>query len=278
MTIRIIDTHCHLSSSQYSRQVVQKILDKISANEIYVINVGYDRKTNEKVLSFTQNKNILGVSIGFHPNYAISTNQDDLDWMREKLRENQEKIIAIGEIGLDYYRGDQEDIELKKKQKEILVEQIKLAKKYSKPVIIHVRGKGAHKDLKKIIEEENLKRFLIHCYDQDLELMKDYAKNFSECYFSFSGVITFKNCQNFLLQAAKESEISRILVETDSPWLAPQNFRGQKNHPENVLYVLEKIANLKNIEKEKLAEIIFQNTLTFFNLEKVIFYGKKTSD
>lgn len=187
----------------------------------------------------------------------------------EKLiQKNKQKIIGIWEIGLDYHYLDEENEIHKNRQKEIqkifFERQIKLANKYNLPVIIHSRDSKADtfKCLKKFVPN----KFVVHCYSENLEFAKQIIELSPNSFIGFAGMITYKNAEN-IREVIKNIPLKRILVETDDPFLAPQEFRWQTNYPAYVKLVLDKVKELREENAEIVENTIWQNSLNFFNLK-----------
>ncbi|MBB1565208.1 TatD family hydrolase [Candidatus Gracilibacteria bacterium] len=278
--MKIIDTHCHPYLNR--KKSLNDILENFFKNsgEAMII-IGTDLENSlESVKIAKQNKNIF-VTIGIHP---CDIGKLDLEETIEKLeniyKENKEKIVAIGEIGLDYYRIEKDSekffesgkikdkqkyiSETKIKQKYFFEAQINLAKKLNLPIVIHNRE--SKDDIFEILKKLDFKNFVFHCFSENLnfaEKLLDFAPN---AMISFSGIVTFKSAEN-VREAAKNLPLKNILAETDSPYLTPVPFRGkQENEPIFTRYVIEEIANLRNENVEKIAESIFQNSKNFFNI------------
>lgn len=258
-SLSFFDTHCHLSSEDYDDFQVNSIINESKKNQVkYIINVGYDMFTNKRLIDQSkENENFLFSAIGIHPNSNEDLNEENLVWMEEKII--SEKIIAIGEIGLDYYRiytsVDKQNIFFEK--------QLLLAKKYNLPVLLHIRD--AFEDAYKIISNVGIKNGVLHCFTGDYTT----ARKFLDLgfYISFSGVITFPKSE-VLHEVISMMPIDKILVETDSPYLSPVPVRGIKNYPWNVKYNIEKIAFIRGFSFENMSEIVFFNTLKFLSLAK----------
>ena len=244
----IIDTHCHLD-------VYDNIDEVISRFDGIMITSGYDDKSNLKVLKLVNKyPNVYG-TLGIHPEEA--SNNYDLNIIIDNI--NNDKIVAIGEIGLDYhYTKDNIN-----KQQELLKKQLDIAKKYNKSVVVHSRD--AIMDTYNILSDYNLKG-VIHCYSGSIEM----AHKFIQLGYKIGvgGVLTFKNGKK-LREVVNNISISDILSETDSPYITPEPFRGQVNEPKNVYYVLEKLAELKNIKKEEIIKKTSSNALEIFNISNL---------
>lgn len=244
-----IDTHCHLEKKEYN---VEEIIKNIENNIIIVS--GYNDESNIEVIELIDRyPNVYG-TIGIHPSDIKTSNISIV----EKYV-NHSKIVGIGEIGLDYHYG-KEDIEL---QKEMFIKQIDIARKYNKPVVIHSRD--ASSDTLEIIKQNSDVNYTMHCYSYSLETANILLKY--NVMFGIGGVVTFKNSKE-LKKVVENIPINNILLETDSPYLTPEPYRGEKNEPKNVLLVAEKIAELKNISKEEVLKITTKNAIERYNIKR----------
>jgi len=194
--------------------------------------------------------------VGIHPHNASQFNQEVLNKLR-KLSENP-KVVAIGEIGLDYYRN----LSPRQAQKEAFKDQLSLAEELELPVVIHDRE--AHADILEILSKfQGKTNIIMHCFSGSKEMAEQCVK--SNFYISFAGPVTFPNSHN-LHEIAKWIELDKILLETDSPWLAPQDMRGKRNEPAFLTFTAKKIAELKGISMDKLAEATTENAKELFQL------------
>ena len=245
----LIDTHCHLSNDDYEN------LDQIIKNmEGIMITSGCNDKTNKEVLELVEKyPNVYG-TLGIHPEEIDNLTNDSFKIIEENV--NNPKIVAIGEIGLDYYWVKDN----KEEQKELFKKQLDLAKKYNKPVIIHSRD--SIKDTYDILKKYNLKG-TIHCFSSSLEMAKEFIKLGYK--IGIGGVLTFKNSLK-LQEIVKEIDLKDILLETDSPYLSPEPFRGKKNDPSKTIYVAQKISELKNVNIEEVLRQTANNASSLFDL------------
>jgi TatD DNase family protein len=278
-----IDTHAHVNFSNFKDDADEVIHRSLSA-DVWMILVGAEHKTSVRALEYA-NKYEKGVysAVGLHPthlfDFEIKENDhsyiargEDFNYdIYEKLASFQ-KVVAIGEIGLDYYRclDKVPDKELAKdKQKEIFIKQLLLAAKVGKPVIIHCRQ--AHDDMLEILKDfrKEYKNLLsekkpwgvMHSYSGDEETAWKY---FSLGFMvSFSGMITFSKQWDELI---RKIPTDKFLIETDSPYLTPEPYRGERNEPLLVKYVARRISEIKNLSLERVEEISFKNAKTVFNL------------
>lgn len=257
----IIDSHAHLDDEQfnYDREAV---IENLRENEVaYYINPGSDIESSKKSLELSKKYDFIFSAVGIHPHEAEHFNKDILNELRS-LIEN-EKIVAIGEIGLDYYY-DHSPVE---KQKEVFRKQMELAKEYDLPVIIHCRD--AYGDTFDILNEFKGEVIgVMHCYSGSIEMAERYMS--LGYYISFAGPVTFKNAKN-VKETATKIPLNRLLIETDSPYLTPTPNRGKRNEPKYVKYVAETIADLKLISTDEVIEHSRENTIKLFNLKGIEF-------
>ena len=243
------DTHCHIFKEDYENQ--EEILKNLNKNNIkrIIIN-GYNDKTNKEVINLTKKyKNVYG-TLGFHPNNINELMPDSLKFIEENI--NKDKILGIGEIGLDYYRNK----ENKEKQKELLIKLLNLATTYNKPVIIHNRE--STDDLLKLLKEYNLKG-IIHSFSGSYETAIEFIKLGYK--LGINGIVTFKNSK--LPETLSKIPLKNILLETDSPYITPEPIRGKQNEPKNLIYIANKLTDIYNTTLEELStqlEINYKKT------------------
>lgn len=245
----MIDTHCHLLSSEYDN--LEEVLNDIEKSNIKCIVNGCDMLSNIESLELSKKYDFVFSAIGFHPSEIDSIPDDYINY----IENNIDNIVAIGEIGLDYYWTK----ENKDKQKEVFENQLMLAEKYNKPVIVHTRD--AIMDTYNILKKYKV-RGVIHSFSGSIEM----AKNFINLGFKLGigGVITFKNCN--LKDVIKKIDISNIVLETDSPYLSPEPVRGKKNTPLNLKYIAEFISNLNDISYDNVCNITSNTATSLFDL------------
>ena len=246
-----VDTHCHLYRSYY--EDLDDIIKQIKESEIYrVINNGCDKNSNIEVLELVGKYDLMYGAIGIHPESANEYKKEDLDFVEEHIKDN--KIVAIGEIGLDYYWvKDNKD-----KQKELFEYQLRLAEKYNIPVIIHSRD--ATQDTIDILKKYKVKG-IIHSFSGSYEVAQIYIK--MGFLLGINGVITFKNCN--LKDVVEKIDISNIVLETDSPYLTPVPNRGKRNDPTKVMDIARFIADIKGISLDELSKEINGNLSKVFD-------------
>ena len=246
----LIDTHCHLSYEDYDNlEEIIKNMDGI------MIASGCNDKTNKEVLELVNKYNNVYGTLGIHPEEVDNISEDSFKLIVENI--NNPKIVAIGEIGLDYYWVS----ETREKQQDIFKRQLDIATKYNKPIVVHSRD--AIQDTYNILKQYKLKGSL-HCFSSSLEMAKEFIKLGYK--IGVGGTVTFKNSKK-LQEIVKEIDLKDILLETDSPYLSPEPFRGKRNNPSNTYYVAQKISNLKDIDIEEVLDITSKNAIELFDLK-----------
>jgi TatD DNase family protein len=246
----MIDSHAHVFNEYYDNiyDLIDELKDK---NIINVINCADNNKTAHEVVdSYIKYEGFLLPAVGIHPEY---TDNYDLNDLEELIKNN--KVYAIGEIGLDYHYNN----ENKDEQKELFNKQLDLAEKYNLPVIIHIRE--AMQETFDILKKRKLKG-VIHCYSGSIEMAREFIKLGYK--LGIGGVLTFKNSR--LFEVIEKLDLKDILLETDSPYLSPEPFRGRKNNPSNVYYVAKKIAEIKNIKVDEVIEKTTSNCKELFDI------------
>ncbi|MGE6632335.1 TatD family hydrolase [Bacillus sp. NPDC077027] len=253
----LFDTHAHLNAEQYKEDLEQVIQRAQEEQVEKIVVVGFDRPTINRAMELIEEYDFLYAAIGWHPVDAIDMTDEDLAWIKELSA--HEKVVAIGEMGLDYYW----DKSPKEVQKDVFRRQIALAKEVNLPIIIHNRE--ATEDVVTILKEEGAAEVggIMHCFTGSLEVAKECMKmNF---YISFGGPVTFKNAKK-PKEVVKEIPRDRLLIETDCPYLSPTPFRGKRNEPSYVKYIAEQIAELREISFEELAELTTENAKKVFRI------------
>ncbi len=253
----LIDTHAHLNALQYVEDL-QEVIDRAKAEGVEkIVVVGFDRPTINKAIELADVYEFIYATIGWHPVDAIDMTEGDLQWIEELA--SHPKVVAIGEMGLDYYW----DKSPKEIQKEVFRKQIALAKRVNLPIVIHNREATA--DIVDILKEENASEVggIMHCFTGSYEIAQQcMAMNF---YISFGGPVTFKNAK-VPKEVAVKIPMNRLLIETDCPYLTPHPFRGKRNEPAYVKYIAEQIAELKGVSFEEIAEKTSDNAKRIFGI------------
>lgn len=248
--IQLFDTHAHLDAYQFDEDREEMIERARAAGVEYIVNIGFDRQTIPTTMALIEKYDFIYAAIGWHPVESIHMQEGDLEWIEELCK--HPKVVAIGEIGLDYHW----DTSPKEVQERVFREQIRLAKKLNMPVVIHNRD--AHADVVRILKEENAAEVggIMHCFSGSWEIAKQCLDmNF---YISFGGPVTFKNAR-VPKEVLKEVPLDRLLIETDCPYLAPHPKRGKRNESSYVSLVAETVAEIKGKTIEEIAKITTEN-------------------
>lgn len=251
----MIDTHSHINFDEY-KENFDSFLEDIKENDVeYVIIPGVEPSTFDEIISYCDKYEMIYGAIGIHPSEFQAYNEQSQKQIYELIK--HKKIVAIGEIGLDYHYG----ADTKEEQKRLLKEQLKIAEELQVPVIIHDRE--SHEDVFNILQDYKLKNVVFHCFSGNAEFaQKCIDKGY---YIAIGGVVTFKNAKD-LKEAAKIIPLDKLLLETDAPYLAPVPFRGKLNTPAYLKYIAQEIANLKNIDVEEIKQHTTLNAKQVFGL------------
>lgn len=250
----MIDIHCHIENDEIKN--MKEIIDKCKENNVNKIIIsGYDLESSKRAIELANNYENIYCTIGYLPDVIYDGN-DSLDQLEKLI--NNKKVVGLGEIGLDYYWHK----DRKEDQKKLFIKQIKLANKYNLPIVIHCRE--AINDCYEIIEKYKPKRAVMHCYSGSVEMARKFIK--LGVFISVGGVSTFKNAKN-IISVIEDIPLEYIVLETDSPYLTPEPYRGKKNYPYYIPLIALKIAQIKNIDLKIVEEITIQNTNNLFDIE-----------
>lgn len=256
----IFDTHTHYDDKQFDDDR-EAILTSLKDYQIStIVNISSSLSSIKATLELTKKYDFIYAAVGIHPTESSELDNQSFEWLSEQAK--QPKVVAIGEIGLDYYWETPE----KEIQKQWFIRQLALAKKCNLPFIIHSRE--AARDTIDIIKSEHAyeQPGVIHCFSYSKEIAKEYLD--MGFYFGIGGVITFPNGKK-LKETVEYLPLSQLLLETDCPYLAPVPNRGKRNFSGNLSYIIEEIAHLKHISTEKVIEITEQNAKKFYRLGTV---------
>ncbi len=260
----LFDSHSHLNDEKFDEDREEQIKMIRESGVSNFITAGYSVESSKKALEIAKKYDFIYTTAGVSPNDIPQTEEElwkQLAEIEKIVEKNKEKICAIGEIGLDYYWNTDN----KELQKKAFIEQIKIANKYNLPIVIHTRE--AVMDTLQILKENKVtKTGVFHCCPQNRELIKEGLK--LGFYISFAGPITFKNSKN-AEEMINLVPNDRILIETDSPYLAPEPVRGTRNTPANVKYIAQKIADVKGLTLEEVEKITFENTKNILYISKL---------
>lgn len=250
----IIDTHCHIFDKKFDGLQENIIKEALDMNVRKLLVVGYDKETSKQAIELANKYDFCYASIGLHPSEVLKETDRELSWIDELV--HNPKVVAIGEIGLDYY-WEKSYIE---EQKNFFEKQINKAKQYNLPIIVHCRD--AINDCYNILKDQNISGVL-HCYSGSYEMAKEFVKR--GYYLGIGGVVTFKNSVE-IKKVVTEIDLKHLLSETDCPYLAPEPFRGKLNHPGYTKYVVSKIAELKKMDIVEVEKVLYQNANKLFKL------------
>ena len=255
--MKLIDTHSHYNDEKFDNDRDEVIQNIANSGITTIINAGYGLESSKRAIEIANNYDFMYATVGVSPNDIENLENNYIEQIKEMAKE--QKVIAIGEIGLDYYWNK----ENKETQKEIFIKQVELANQLGLPIVIHTRD--AVMDTIDILKNKvNCnKKGVFHCCPLNTELIKEGLK--LGFYISFAGPITFKNSKN-AEEIVKMVPIDRILTETDSPYLSPEPVRGTRNDSRNIKYIAQKIAQIKNMPIENIAEQIQKNAKTIFKI------------
>lgn len=259
MEYPIIDTHAHYDDEQFEkdREKLLTILPEVGIE--LVVNVGASIESSKTTIALTKKYPHVYGAIGVHPSSTEELNEENFQWLSQAVR--QEKIVAVGEIGLDYYYDEPD----RRIQKEWFVRQIELAKNVGLPISIHSRE--AAQDTYEIMKSSHCEEVggVIHCFSYSVEM----AKRFLDMgfYLGFGGVVTFKNAKT-VKEVVEYAPLDRIVLETDCPYLAPVPYRGKRNSSMNLPYVVEAVAQIKGITEELVRRTTNENARMLYRLGK----------
>ncbi|WP_301098227.1 YchF/TatD family DNA exonuclease [Otariodibacter sp.] len=255
----IIDSHCHLDSLDYEthHKNVDEVIENAKARGVQrFISICTNLSSFENMKKLTAHRPEVSLSCGVHP---LNVEDEPFDYARLLELAKDPRVVAIGETGLDYHYTP----ETKELQQSIFQQQIEIANTMNKPLVIHTRS--AREDTMKLLIENNAEKCggVLHCFTEDWDMAKRALD--IGFYISISGIITFKNAED-LREVVKKVPLDRLLVETDSPYLAPIPYRGKPNQPAYVREVCEYLATLKGVSVEEMAQTTTQNVQRLFKL------------
>ena len=255
----MIDTHCHLHSKEFDNNR-EEILSQLKQNSIQAILIGVSIEDSIEAIKLAKSHTFLYPSLGVHPHeyelIDINNVKQDMDTILAN-----EDLIAIGECGFDFYYH--QSLEAREKQEDLFRLHLDMAVKYNKPVIIHTRD--SFEDTYRVLLEYKDLVIILHCFTGDTYWVNKFIELTHTIYFSFSGIVTFKNSIP-IQEAVKNVPKNRLLVETDSPYLAPVPHRGQQNTPLFLEYIIRQVSNLRDIDYQESIKILDKNAKIAFNI------------
>ncbi len=253
----IFETHAHYDDPKYDEDRDELIRDIHAKGVDVIIDVGASLDTTKEAIALAEKYDFMYAAAGVHPSDIDCLSEDGLNWLREQTK--NEKVVAIGEIGLDYYWEKDEDVRIA--QQMWFKRQIELAKEVGLPIIIHSRD--AAEDTIKCMKEVNAHEItgVVHCYSYSPEIAKIFVD--MGYYIGVGGVVTFKNSKK-LKETVVATPIERILLETDAPYMTPEPHRGERNRSDYIRFVANTIAELKNIPVADVYDITTKNARELF--------------
>ena len=252
----LFDTHAHYDGSEFDADRDAVLAGLPGQGVTLVVNPGCDIPSSRAAADLSRRYPHVYAAVGCHPENCAPCREEDLDILRDLSR--QEKVAAIGEIGLDYYWEENPPKEL---QKAVFRDQLKLAEELDLPVIVHDRE--AHADALSLIRQFPKVRGVFHCFSGSAEMARELVK--LGWMVSFTGVLTYKNARRSV-EAAAAVPMERLMIETDSPYMAPVPHRGQRNDSGNLRCICEKLAEIKGISPEACAAVTMENGKRFFGI------------
>jgi len=253
----LFDTHAHLNEEAFAEDLEEVLIRAQEAGVSYIANMGYDLPSSRRAVEIAKAHSCCYAAVGIHPQDADTVTAETYEELKKLLQ--GPKVVAVGEIGLDYYR----DPTPKDLQQAVFREQIQIAKEFKLPISIHDRD--AHGDILQIIKEEQAGEYggILHCFSGSWEMAKVCIN--SGFYISLAGPVTFKNARR-LQEIAPKIPLDHLLLETDCPYLAPEPYRGKRNEPAYVAEIAKFVADLRQMDWEELAEITSSNAKRVFRL------------
>lgn len=253
----IFDTHAHYDDEAFDKDRDELLKGMRSRGVEFIVNVGASMDSARKTLELAKKYPFVYAAMGVHPSETKELTEEDIQWIKEAA--SCEKVVAIGEIGLDYYWPEPEP----SIQKKWFERQLQLAGEVKLPVVVHSRD--AAKDTLDILKgwREDLTKGVIHCFSYTKETAREYLN--MDYYFGIGGVLTFKNAKK-LAEAAEYIPLERILLETDCPYLAPEPYRGKRNQSDYIDLVAQELSEIKKISKEEILAKTMENAREFYGI------------
>lgn len=254
-TMQIIDTHAHYDDDAYQEDGAELLGELQAGGVTHIVNCASDYGSIARTLKLTEEFPHVYAALGIHPQNGFDYSDEVEAELKHLLR--RDKVVAVGEIGLDYYWAENPPRAV---QKEILLRQLGVARELDKPVILHVRE--AYGDMMDVLRANSDLKAVLHSFSGSPEIGREAVE--LGFYLGIGGVATFKNAKK-LPEVIKETPLERLLTETDAPYLTPAPFRGRRNRSDHISFVIEKIAEFKGLSTAKTSEALYQNALRFFS-------------
>ncbi|KYO67270.1 putative deoxyribonuclease YcfH [Thermovenabulum gondwanense] len=248
-----LDVHAHIDDEAFNNDRYE-LIEKIKREGVFFINAGVDVESSALSVELSKNENVYA-AVGVHPHEAAKTNKGFIDELKRFSKNS--KVVAIGEVGLDYHYN----FSPKQKQLGVFKEQLYLAGELNLPVVVHDRE--AHEDVLKLLEEVGTQKVMLHCFSGDLYMAEEALKK--GYYFSFGGSMTFKKNEGGR-EIIKKLPVKRTFLETDSPYLTPEPFRGKRNDPTFIKIIYDYFAQLKETGLNEIKKLMRENAAEFFGI------------
>lgn len=265
----LFDIHTHSYFPELAARQDEIVANMWENNVRHATQVGCDIETSKQAIKLARKYEPFYATVGYHPTEGQILSREMIPEIARELEQllvtHREYIVAIGEIGFDYYHLEAgKEAEQKETQRILFFAMTELARKYNLPVIIHTRE--AREDTLRYIQESGIRKAIIHCFSEDYTFSEELMEYSDQIYFSFSGIVTYKKSLA-IQETARLLPLSKILIETDAPFLSPQAVRGTINEPANVRYILEAIKNLRAEDGAEVEKVIFENSLQVYGIE-----------
>lgn len=268
----MIDTHAHLNFDTFKKDYPEVIKKSFDEGLQGIVNIGSNFKTSLRAIEIAKEFKNNYAAVGLHPIHALDEVFDKEKYV--SLIRATKGVVAVGETGLDYFRIKNENLKIKNLQKDIFIKHLEVAKELNLPVILHCRGtrenpEEAYLEMldtlqSAISDKPYATKGVIHCFQSDWQIAQEFLK--LGFYIGFTGLITFKNCQKWLLEVVEKAPIERILIETDCPFLAPEPYRGQRCLPYYVKFTALKIAEIKKMTFSQVISQTIENAKNLFHI------------
>ena len=253
--MKLVDTHTHIYGDKYNSDFFE-VLKRTKEELEFIVSIGYDLESSKKSVELSNKYDFIYSTVGIHP-VDINEYNDEVEKELIAMVKNNTKVVAIGEIGLDYYwMEDPKEI-----QQDVFRKQLNISRETKLPVVIHTRD--ALEDTLKILSEYKDIGGILHCFPGSYDSVKSLLDRY---YVGVAGVVTFKNNKK-TQEMVKQVPLDRVVIETDCPYLTPEPFRGHRNEPTYVKYVAEKIAEIKGISYEEVIKVTTENAKAIYNIK-----------
>lgn len=255
------DTHAHYDDEKFDQDRYDVIQEVHNDGVDTIVNVGASIDTSVASINLANRYDYVYAAVGVHPSEIMDLDDSYIDVLEGLIQKNRDRVVAVGEIGLDYYYDDAPPKEL---QRKFFVEQIDIARRMKLPIIIHDRD--AHQDTLDVIREENVGDIggIVHCFSGSKEMAKEVLEQ--GLYIAIGGVVTFKNAKK-LVEVVSIVPEDRLLIETDLPYLAPEPLRGSRNTSANLKYIVQRIASIRGDTPENIAKMTSANAKRVYRIE-----------